>query len=77
MLDTLGQRVLTKAKFSCGDSITLADYCVAAIYFSILAKEPTIMPVFLDEYENVKPYIQTLRDEFPEYVNEESEEKRF
>jgi glutathione S-transferase len=67
MLDILANKTSKKAKFSCGDHLTFADYCVATMYFCIQVKEPTIMPVFLDEYESVKPYIQALKDNFPEY----------
>jgi glutathione S-transferase len=35
MLDILSKKKCKKAKFSCGDHLTFADYCVATMYFCI------------------------------------------
>ena len=48
--------VTKHAKFSCGDHLTFAGYCVATMYFCIQVKEPTELrklPVFLDEYDRL------------------------
>ena len=58
----LHKRKMNKAKFSCGEEICLADYCIASIYFKVLKQEPSLIPVCLDEYEGLKPYFTTLKE---------------
>ncbi len=39
-----------------GESLGLSDFCIAAFYLSIIDLEPTLMPLVLDNYPELKPY---------------------
>ena len=51
-------------KFISGNTIGLADFCIAAFYFDIIDREPTVMPVFLDEHKNLRNYFELLEETF-------------
>ena len=44
-------------QFYYGEHLSLADFCVAAFLKELSHKEPTLMPVILDSYEQLKPYV--------------------
>ena len=53
-----------KTKFISGPTIGLSDFCVASFYFVVMEKEPTLIPVFLDEFEMLKEYFKKLEEVF-------------
>jgi hypothetical protein len=53
-----------KTKFISGSTIGLSDFCVASFYFVVMEKEPTLIPVFLDEFEMLKEYFKKLEEVF-------------
>jgi len=48
----------------------MTDFCAASYYFEVMEREPTLMPVFLDEFEILKVYYKkvykVLKDSVPE-----------
>lgn len=48
--------------FYFGGEITLVDFFVGALFAEINAIEPTLMPVWIGSYANLKPYFQLLQE---------------
>jgi hypothetical protein len=43
--------------FFCGNEISLSDILIASFTATLMKKEPLLVPLILDAYEGLKPYI--------------------
>ena len=48
-----------KGKFACGPKFTVADFCIAALYFEIKEEMPELLEQ-IDSYTDLKAYLTQL-----------------
>ena len=46
--------------FWCGQDLCLADFCIGSFFLLITEKEPTLKPLLMDSYCELRPYIERL-----------------
>jgi len=51
---------VTVTGFFCGREITIVDFFVGAVFGEISVREPTLMPVWINSYNNLRPYFKLL-----------------
>ena len=51
--------IKNNTKFSCGPKFTVADFCIAALYFQIKEMAPELLTQ-VQQNQNLKPYLNSL-----------------
>ena len=53
-----------KDKFVCGDKMSIADFCLAALYLEVMEmNQPALKQAFAD-HQPLKPYFTAIETEF-------------